>query len=170
MKRCEDKITKQKQRFGWKAFATNASKQRLPLKDAVLSYRNEYRVERIFNRLKSHLNIAPLFVKLDDQIEGMTYLLMLGVRVLTLTEFVIRRSLQEDEAELPDLHLENKKKKTNKPTAERILKAFSGITLTVVQNNNNQKQTKHLSPLSAVQSEILRRLGLNIDTYQLLAN
>jgi transposase len=47
----------------------------------VLCYRNEYRVERIFNRLKSRLHIAPLFVKRNDQIAGLTYLLTLGVRV-----------------------------------------------------------------------------------------
>jgi len=170
VRRCEDKIAEQKQRFGWKAFATNVSGERLPLKDAVLSYRNEYRVERIFNRLKSRLNIAPMFVRLDDQIEGMTYLLMLGVRVLTLTEFVIRRSLQADETGLPDLHLENKKKKQKKPTAERILSAFLGITLTVIQDRNTGKQMKHISPLSAVQCEILQRLGLNINIYQLLEN
>jgi transposase len=79
--RQEDKIAGLRQRCGWKAFVTNARPQRLSLKDAVLCYRNEYRVERVFNRLKSRLHIAPLFVKLNDQIEGLTYLLTLGVRV-----------------------------------------------------------------------------------------
>ena len=64
----EAAIATAKQRFGWKAFATNASHARLSLTDAVLCYRNEYRVERIFHRLKSRLDIAPLFVKRDDQI------------------------------------------------------------------------------------------------------
>ena len=52
-----------KERFGWKAFVTNATPERLSLADAVLCYRNEYRIERIFNRLKSRVHIAPLFVK-----------------------------------------------------------------------------------------------------------
>jgi transposase len=47
----------------------------------VLCYRNEYRVERIFNRLKSRLHIAPLFVKRHEHIAGLTSLLTLGVRV-----------------------------------------------------------------------------------------
>jgi transposase len=79
--RQEDKLAELSQRFGWKAFVTNAVQTRLSLRDAVLCYRNEYRVERIFNRLKSRVHIAPLFVKLNDQIEGLTYLLALGVRV-----------------------------------------------------------------------------------------
>ena len=88
-----DHVAALTQRFGWKAFVTNAVPTRLSLQDAVLCYRNEYRVERIFHRLKSRVHIAPLFVKLNDQIEGLTYLLTLGVRVLTVMEFVLRRSL-----------------------------------------------------------------------------
>jgi transposase len=42
------------------------------LQEAVLCYRNEYRVERLFNRLKSRVHIAPLFVKRNEQIEGLT--------------------------------------------------------------------------------------------------
>jgi transposase len=51
-------------------------------------------VERLCNRLKSRGHSAPLFVKLNDQIEGLTSLLTLGVRVLTVMEFVRRRSLR----------------------------------------------------------------------------
>src|SRR5262249_17338624 len=83
----DDTITARRQRFGWKAFVTNAGPTRLSLREAVLGYRHEYRVERIFHRLKSRVHIAPLFVKLNEQIEGLTYLLTLGVRVVTVTEF-----------------------------------------------------------------------------------
>ena len=81
MARQQDKITDLRQRFGWKAFVTNAGQKRLSLQHAVLCYRNAYRVERIFNRLKSRVHIAPLFVKRNEHIEGLTYLLTLGVRV-----------------------------------------------------------------------------------------
>src|SRR5256714_5086126 len=91
--RQEDTIAARCQRLGWKAFVTNAGHTRLSLQEAVLCYRNEYRVERIFHRLKSRVHIAPLFVKLNEQIEGLTYLLTLGVRVLTVMEFVLRWAL-----------------------------------------------------------------------------
>jgi transposase len=65
-----DKIAALRQRFGWKAFVTNAAQKRLSLQEAVLCYRNAYRVERIFHRLKSRVHIAPLFVKLNDQIDS----------------------------------------------------------------------------------------------------
>jgi transposase len=163
--RQEDTIAELCQRFGWKAFVTNAGQKRLSLQDAVLCYRNEYRVERIFNRLKSRVQIAPLFVKLNEQIEGLTYLLTLGVRVLTVTEFVLRRSLETEQASLPGLHPENKPKMTNKPTAERILKAFSAISLTIIKTAAGEDMLRRLTPLSGLQEDILQRLGLGTALY-----
>src|SRR5207249_12316454 len=110
-----------RQRYGWKALVTNARPQRRSLEEAVLCYRHAYRVERVFNRLKSRLQIAPLFVKLNDQIEGLTYLLTLGVRVLTVTEFVLRRSPQQEQAPLSGLHLSINRKMTAPPLASAHL-------------------------------------------------
>ena len=166
--RQEDKIAALRQRLGWKAFVTNAEQKRLPLEDAVLCYRNEYRVERVFNRLKSRVHIAPLFVKLNDQIEGLTYLLTLGVRVLTVTEFVLRRSLEQDQVTLPGLHPENKQKRTDKPTAERLLQAFSGVSLTIIKHAAGEDIMRRLTPLSALQQDILHRLGLGTALYRQL--
>jgi transposase len=166
--RQEDTITARRQRFGWKAFVTNAGHTRLSLQEAVLCYRNEYRVERIFNRLKSRVHIAPLFVKLNEQIEGLTYLLTLGVRVLTVTEFVLRRSLETAQASLPGLHPENKQKRTDKPTAERILKAFADISLTIIKNTAGEDILRRLTPLSGLQEDILQRLGLGTALYRQL--
>ena len=163
--RQEDTLAARRQRFGWKAFVTNAGPTRLSLQDAVLGYRNEYRVERIFHRLKSRVHIAPLFVKLNDQIEGLTYLLTLGVRVLTVMEFVLRRSLQNEQASLPSLHPENKQKRTDTPTAERILKAFSDISLTIIKNAAGEDILRRLTPLSGLQEDILQRLGLGATLY-----
>jgi len=163
-----DKIAELTQRFGWKAFVTNAGQTRLSLQEAVWCYRNAYRVERIFNRLKSRVHIAPLFVQLNDQIEGLTYLLTFGVRVLTVLEFVLRRSLQNVQANLPGLHPENKQKMTDKPTAERILKAFRTVSLTMITNPAGEEILRRLQPLSGLQEDILQRLGLSVSLYRQL--
>lgn len=160
-----DTIAALTRRFGWKAFVTNAPRKRLSLKDAVLCYRNEYRVERIFNRLKSRVHIAPMFVTRRDQIEGLTHLLTLGVRVLTITEFVLRRSLQKDRANLPDLHPENKQKMIDKPTVERVLKAFSNVSLTIIKEPAGEVILRRLTALSGLQEDILQRLGLGVSLY-----
>src|SRR3989442_12491223 len=166
--RQEDALAACRQRLGWKAFVTNAGPTRLSLQEAVLGYRNEYRVERIFQRLKSRVHIAPLFVQRNEQIEGLTYLLTLGVRVLTVTEFVLRRSLETTQARLPGLHPENKQKQTDTPTAERILKAFAEVSLTIIKHAAGEDILRRLTPLSGVQEAILQRLGLGTNLYRQL--
>ena len=63
----KEKIEEEKEKFGWKVYVTDTGKEQLCLSDAVRCYRKEYRVEHVFNRLKSRLDIAPLFVKRNDQ-------------------------------------------------------------------------------------------------------
>jgi transposase len=164
-----DTIAARRQRLGWKAFVTNAGQTRLSLQEAVLGSRHADRVERLFNRLKRRVHIAPLFVKRNEHIEGLTYLLTLGVRVLTVTECVLRRSLEPTQASLPGLPPENKQKVTATPTAERILKAFSGVSLTIIKSAAGEDILRRLTPLSGLQEDILQRLGLGAALYRQLA-
>ncbi len=97
--------------------------------------------------------------------EGLTYLLTLGVRVLTVTEFVLRRSLETAQAKRPGLHPENKQKQTDTPTVERILKACSAISLTIIKHAAGDDILWRLTPLSALQEDILQRLGLGATLY-----
>lgn len=164
--RNDEEINRLKERFGWKAFVTNAVKEQLSFRNAILCYRNEYRIERVFNRLKSHLNISPLFVKNEEQIQGLTNLLSLAARVLVLMEYTIQRSLQKDNEKLSGLYPENMKKTTEKPTSERVLKLFSGISLTIIKDVVGNEIMRWLTPLSMVQQEIMKRLGLDACLYQ----
>ena len=166
--RQEDNIAGLRQRYGWKACVTNARPPRRSLEEAVLCSRHAYRVERVFNRLKSRLHIAPLFVKLNDHIEGLTYLLTLGVRVFTVTEFVLRRSLAQEQATLPGVHPENTRKMTDTPTAERLLQAFAGVSLPIIQSAAGEEILRRITPLSGVQEAILPRLGLGTHLYRQL--
>ena len=81
MARQGDPVAALIQRFGWKAFVTNAVPTRRSVQEAVVCSRTAYRVERLFNRLKSRVHSAPLFVKRNEHIEGLTSLLTLGGRV-----------------------------------------------------------------------------------------
>ena len=66
--------------LGWRAYATNAPQKRLSLEQAVRDYRHEYHIEHGFGRLKgAPLSIAPLFVKRDDQVIGLTQRLECGL-------------------------------------------------------------------------------------------
>jgi len=166
--RHETDITALKETFGWRAYATDVPAEQLTLEEAVLTYRDEWLIERGFHRLKgAPLSLNPLFVKRDDQVVGLIHLLTIAIRLLTLIEFVVRRALKREQAELVGLHKENPKKSTATPTTERLLQAFSNITLTIVQLPD--RVVRHVTPLAPLQVRILELLGLYPDIYRSLA-
>lgn len=166
--RDEAAIAALRQPFGWRAYVTDLPIEQLSLCDAVLTYREEWRIERGFHRLKSApLSIAPLFVKRDDQVAGLINLLSIAVRWLTLIEFVVRRGLQREKAQLVGLHQENPKKPTDKPTTARLLQAFSNITLTIIHFPD--RVVRHITPLTPLQERILELLELSPNIYRSLA-
>ena len=150
--------------LGWRAYATNAPQKRLSLEQAVRDYRHEYHIEHGFGRLKgAPLSIAPLFVKRDDQVIGLTHLLSVALRVLSLMEFVVRRWLKQQHTTLLGLSKDNPRRATAMPTAERLLQAFVPLTLTQVQLP--EQIIYHVTPLTPVQQQILALLGLPADLY-----
>jgi transposase len=166
--RDEEAIDALQQTFGWRAYVTDVPVEQLSLAEAILTYREEWRIEHGFHRVKSApLSIAPLFVKRDDQVVGMINLLTIAVRLLTLIEFVVRQGLQRENAQLVGLHKENPKKPTDRPTTERLLQAFSNITLTIIQFPD--RAVRHITPLTPLQEHILALLGLSPDIYRSLA-
>ena len=167
--RQEEAIAALEKTMGWRVYVTNAPTERLTLEAAVLSYRDEWRIERGFHRLKdAPLSIAPIFVKRDDQIIGLSHLLSIAVRLLTLIEFIVRRALKQNGEKLVGLHAENPKKETDNPTTERLLKAFDNIYLTIVHVPG--QMIRHVTPLKPLQVRILELLGLSPDIYRSLAS
>jgi transposase len=84
-------------RLGWRVYATNQSAEQLSLAQAVLAYREEYLIERGMGRLKGQpLSLRPMYVERDDHATGLIRLLTIGLRVLTVLEFVVRRRLAHE--------------------------------------------------------------------------
>ena len=154
--------------LGWRAYVSNAPAEQLSLEQAVLTYRDEWIIERGFHRLKGvPLSLDPLFVKRDDQVMGLTNLLSIAVRLLTLIEFVVRRKLKQKQEKLTGLIENNPKKGIDNPTTERLLKEFDEITLTIVHLPD--QIIRHVTPLTDLQTRILELLGLSATTYTTLA-
>jgi transposase len=115
---------------GWRVYVTNTPARRLSLAAAVNCYRQEWQPEHGFHRLKGGLlAITPLFLKDDNRIRGLLILLGIALRVLTLIEFVVRRELATTGATLKGLYDGNPNRATDRPTTERLLKAFDDVTL-----------------------------------------
>lgn len=154
--------------LGWRAYVSNAPAEQLSLEQAVLTYRDEWIIERGFHRLKGvPLSLNPLFVKRDDQVTGLTHLLSIAVRLLTLIEFVVRRKLKQTQEKLTGLIENNPKKGIDNPTTERLLKKFDEITLTIVHLPD--QIIRHVTPLTDLQTRILELLGLSATIYTRLA-
>ncbi len=151
-------------RLGWRVYGTNQPAESLSLAQAVLAYRSEYQVERSLGRLKGRpLSLTPMYVQRDDHATGLIRLLSIALRVLTLLEFVGRRQLAAEGAQLAGLYAGNPKRETDRPTAERLLEAFQDITLTIIKGRH--QTDRHVTALRPLQQRILEILGFSSALY-----
>lgn len=166
--RREEALAAHQKTLGWRAYVSDLPSEQLTLEQAVLTYRDEWIIEHGFHRLKGvPLSLNPLFVKNGDQVVGLTNLLSIAVRMLTLIEFVVRQRLTQNQEKLVGLIVANPKKGIDNPTTERLLKAFDQINLTIIHMPNGI--VRHITPLSDLQTRILELLGLPPAIYSQLA-
>jgi transposase len=167
--RQQQAIEQAKQRLGWRVYATNTSVAQLSLTAAVLAYRDQYLAERSFSRLKGPLlAMLPLYVQRDDHAKGLIHLLTIALRAMVIIEFVVRRSLAEEQETLSGLYAGNPKRCTAQPTAESLLNAFNDITLAIHFDPAGEIVETYLTPFNDLQVRILELLGLSPDIYECL--
>ncbi len=153
-------------RMGWRALVTNVPAQRLTLVEAVLAYRGGWCVERDFHQLKDQpLGISPLFVRRDDQVVGLTHLLTLALRVLTLFEVLVRRGQEQAGEKLKGLYPGQASRTTETPTAIRVLKAIAKAEITLTRVEQGDGCCWHLKPLPELLRRVLAYLGLPETVY-----
>jgi transposase len=168
LRRDEAAIEAQYRTLGWRLYVLNAPAQQISLAQAVLAYRGTAHIERDFSRLKGRpLGLQPVYLQREDHLTGLVRLLSLALRVLSLTEFVVRRSLAAENEALAGLYPGNPKQLTHLPTTERLLAAFKDITLSLVQLPG--QTIVHITPLTLLQSRILYLLDLPTSLYTDLA-
>lgn len=149
---------------GWRVYVTNTPAQRLSLSGAVDCYRQQWQPEHAFHRLKGgQLAITPLFLHSDARIRGLLLLLGIALRLLTLTEFCLRRALATTQEALAGLYDGNPRRVTHQPTTERLLKAFEPITL--YRHQTPTEVCFEVTPLSALQQRILTGLDIPLSIY-----
>jgi transposase len=161
-------IADRKARQGWQVQVTNAPTTRLELADSLEAYRGGQCLERGFHLLKDQpLGVRPLFVRRDDQIQGLTHLVTLALRVLLLFEVLVRRGQdQEGEGkELKGLYPGQSKRTSERPTATRVLKAIAQAQITLTAIGTDPGCRRHLTPLPILVKKILRYLGLSEEVY-----
>jgi len=167
--RREQTIEEQKNYLGWRLFATNMPAEEFPLAQAILEYRKGWCLERSFHLLKEQpIGISPLFVQTDEQIKGLTHLLLLANRILSEIELRVRGSLQAAGEQITGLALGSPKQGTARPTAVSLLKRVSRDQITLTRVVMGEAVISHLSAISPTVERILVHLGLNSSIYGVL--
>jgi transposase len=166
VQRIEAAISHQVERLGWQVQVTNVAEKRLSLWDSLRAYRGGWCGERLFHLFKDQpLGIRPLYVHRDDQIQGLTHLVTLALRVLTLLEVLVRRGQEHSGEKLQGLYPGLPKRTTDRPTGKRVLEAISWaeITLTLVESGDGRHW--HLKTLPKLVRQVLGYLGLSEEVY-----
>ncbi|UUX92494.1 IS1634 family transposase [Methanoplanus endosymbiosus] len=160
---CQVNLNKQayndaRKTMGWRVYATNKPDSSFSLEKVILAYRNQYIIEDKFHRLKNHpTSLDPMFLTRDDHIDGLIKLASLGLRVLVSIEMKVHESLDKNGESLAGVYEYNPKKITKKPRAERMLKIFESVTLTIM--NIEGVNMVFMSELTDLQKRILSLLG-----------
>jgi transposase len=154
-------------RLGWRVYVTNQSADELPLEKAVYAYRDQYLIEQGFGRFKGvPLSLTPLFLQFQHRILGLILLLSIALRVLVLTQFVVRKKLKQQGQKLSGIYAGQPGRHTSSPTTEMLLRSFRGLTLSCITIAGHTHW--HLTPLSVTQTLILKLLGLSMETFSIL--
>lgn len=165
VKREEKQIAAHAQRLGWRVQLSNAPAD-VSLANCVEHYRDSWRGERNYHRLKSEpLGLDPIFVRKDDQITGLTYLLTLAVRVEGVLEWQVARGLKAEQKQMKGLYAGLPKKATATPTAPAMLSAISREQITLMEVEWQGERTRQLSVLPELLMEVLRYLHLPLSLY-----
>ncbi len=169
--RNEAAITAQRYRLGWRVQVTNAPAEQLSLAEALVRYRGGWVLERDFHLVKDlPLGLSPLFVWKDDQIKGLTRLLTLALRLLTLIESQVRQGLQCEGKRLKGVYAGQATRETDRPTGKRILQAFARAQITLTRLVVDHQTTWHITALSELHEQVLRYLRLPTTLYTALVN
>lgn len=148
---------------GWRLYVTNAPLERLSLEQSVFYYRQQWQPERGFHLFKrGRLPALPIYFQDEQRIRGLMFLLTIALRVFTLIEFVVRHQLADQQKSLAGLYDGNPKRTTNRPTAERLLRAFCGISLYFHRDGSTE-----ISPLNCLQQQVLKLMGFDESLYTL---
>jgi transposase len=164
--RQEERIQREKDHQGWRVQVTNLPKKRYSLRETVMLYNEGWSVERDFHILKdAPLGIQPLYVREEEQIIGLTRLLMIALRVVTLSELLVRSGLEESDEELKGLYEGQPKRATGQPTTTRMLKAISRMEITATKIEAGKEVCWQLTEMPTLLTRILELLSLSPTVY-----
>jgi transposase len=165
----KDKIENMKYKIGWRIYVTNAKKETLNFSSAYKFFRKTmYVIEIGFHVLKDYINISPLFVRQQNQILGMTRLLMLALKILTLMTAEVRANMKKEKIVLKGLYAGQPARKHSAPTAQSLLEYFSRQNIALIGHRKGEQWEWLVTSLTDTCREVLKLLKIPESIYERL--
>jgi transposase len=157
--RNEDVIAAQRQRKGWQLYATNVGEHVLGPAELIGQYRNEYRIEHLFDyAINRDMDLLPLYLHHEHRVKGLIKLIFVGMRFSSSIQTRARQELQRQAGQLDGVYAGNKGRKTARPTTPMLLRQLRGIAMVFMETAGQQQV--QLSELNHTQCRILELLHL----------
>lgn len=177
--RKEENIAHKRKRLGWQVYATNAPQKIIDAAELVRCYRNEYRIEHLFDyMINRDVGLLPIYLQKQDRIKGLIRLLSVAMKFSTIIQYQVRTELSNRKKEIKEIYPGNKGRSTNMPTTPMLLRAFKGLGVAFVQHgnikiiemtalNNNQQLILELLGISQAYQKILKLLKTPQDLHEM---
>ena len=136
---------------------TNTAKDKMPAREVLRIYKQQYGVEKNFSFLKEPLIANDTFLKKPSRIDALTFILLVSLMIWNLMRRELRSSEQVRAGQLNDLN----KKPTERPTSYLLMCQLSGV---IVLRHGN---VRHL-PRNGIKPqgmEYLKALGFDETIY-----
>lgn len=154
VERDEEYIKQEKQERNWQVYGTNVPQEKMTAARIVETYRDEYRIEHVFDYLLNRdTGLLPVYLQKQERIKGLIRLLSIAIQFSMLIQHEARTHLSKTSDKLKGIYPGNKGRATDKPTTPMLLRAFRGISFVCLDEGG--KKVIRLTELNKTQEEIL---------------
>ncbi len=142
-------------RCGYYPLVTNKPKKELPIEDAMMAHKNQYKCEHLNRRSKSSYRIEPIYLHTPERIETFLLLFKIALQIIIIIERTCRKNIEQRNNGL-DNFMPNRKDVRN-PRTENLLAAFQYIVSGEILLPDG-KSYGFVSELTELQKDILSLL------------
>lgn len=150
-------INQKRRQIGWQIYVSNAPGSLITTQALVTCYRNEYRIEHLFDYIINRdVGLLPIFLKKEHRVKALIRFLSLAVRFAVMIQYQVREKLRISGKKLGGIYLGNKGRKTEQPTTPMLLRAFKGMALVWIEIG--ESTNIQMTELKVTQKTILELL------------
>lgn len=159
------KLEQALEQMGWRVYATNCPVSQLEAEQVVTIYRHQYRIEQNFHQLlKKVTQLMPIFLSKENRIENLIRLLVLALKFSAIIQYKVRKALDQSKGYMVNLIPYSPGQKVKNPTTYRLLQAFKGLQLFIIQEQGKDP-TYQVEQLEDIQVQILKLLEISTKVY-----